>query len=331
METLKWTTGREEKDLIALDRKAWPRNKSYTLGPSVLALSALLVGPGAHAAGEPKAAERAAAPQRTLIQKVESLPAFFNPSLGQDVKYWLALSKPGVLSISILDRDRIAIRKMAPIAVEKAGAVSFAWDGRDDSGGVVPDEAFSIRAVFRSGNESETYDPAEEGTHGHDEPAVKSYSRVEGVLSYELKRPSRVHIQAGEIAKERMGKSRDGCVLKTIVNREPRAAGLVIEKWSGFDESGTILVPDLRDFAISNMATPLPENAVITIGSRRETYLDYARRTRGGDAIRPRVLSEAANSHHHGLNAFEDRSPAVTLSSNGSGIPRRVRSSFGTG
>jgi hypothetical protein len=140
-----------------------------------------------------------------------------------------------------------------------------------------------------------------------------SYSRVDGVLSYRLERPSRVHIQAGQ-AQAVAGGPAQGPVLRTIVDRAPRAGGAVIEPWNGMDESGKVYIPDLQHFAVAILAVPLPESSLITVGNRSVSFTEYARRHRSETLTRPRKLAATAHAHHQGLNAFEDRSPRLVLS-----------------
>jgi hypothetical protein len=98
------------------------------------------------------------------------------------------------------------------------------------------------------------------------------YSARAGTLVYTLPVASRVHFQAGS-AKPNARGEHEGPVLKTIVNREPRAAGRITEMWNGFDESGTIRVSDQPDFVLALAVAPLPENSILTYGNREARHL----------------------------------------------------------
>ena len=76
-------------------------------------------------------------------------------------------------------------------------------------------------------------------------------------------------MQAGTVQTDSKRGKATGPVLKTIVNREPRPTGPVIETWLGLDESGSFYVPDLRGFSVSVAATSLPENALISVGNQK--------------------------------------------------------------
>lgn len=172
----------------------------------------------------------------------------------------------------------------------------------------VPDEAWNIRIELGG----EVYDPSSNFVPIAEDPQPRTFSRVDGVLSYRLARPSRVHIEAGQAPMSGGKRSGQGPILRTIVNREPRVAGSVIERWNGFDESGTIRVSDLPDFVIGALATSLPDNSIITRGNRRMAFLDYARARRPASALE--ATRRTAPTHHHmDLNAFEDRSPALAV------------------
>jgi hypothetical protein len=53
-----------------------------------------------------------------------------------------------------------------------------------------------------------------------------------------------------------------------LAANEPRAAGAVIQQWNGFDETGSVYIPDLGGFTCWVETIELPENAIITVGNR---------------------------------------------------------------
>ena len=101
-------------------------------------------------------------------------------------------------------------------------------------------------------------------------------------------------------------------MLKTLVNREPRAAGAVVERWNGYDDSGTIRVVDLPHFAVRVVATSLPENSIITRGNRTKTFLEYAAARRPASAMLAEKRAIPTNDRA-GLDAFDDYSPELRL------------------
>jgi hypothetical protein len=244
----------------------------------------------------------------------------FNPSLGETSRLRFRAERAGEVRTSIVDRDAFVIRRL-PLTTVTVGKNIVVWDGRDDSGAVVPDDVYTFRLEFSDGKVTETYDPAK-GFVAEMEEGKATYSRANGILSYTLKRPSRVHIQAGEAVIDKKTGKAEGPVLKTIVDHLPRSGGPVTEVWNGFDESGTIYIPDLPHFVVGIMATSLPENAVITYGNRKETFAQYAARTRPAAALKPRsfpAVSKEYRSHHQGLTALEDHSPKLEIGLPGAG------------
>jgi len=237
------------------------------------------------------------------ILQVSLSRASMNPSSGETLVLHVSLRSAARCGIQVLDRDGFLIRTFPPID-GIAGDNAVVWDGRDDAGEIVADEAYSFRVVADGGND-EYFPAARNAAMVAVDPL--SYSRATATLTYTLKKPSRVHVQAGTVH------GTEGPVLKTIVDRQPRDAGKIAEHWSGFDESGSLYVPDLTGFVVAIAATPLPENSVITYGNRKRAFLDYAAHRRGQSLFPHR----APAAHHAGLDVFNDLAPALTLVTNG--------------
>jgi hypothetical protein len=161
------------------------------------------------------------------------------------------------------------------------------------------------------------YDPAAHFEPRIEQPPIRSYSRAEGVLSYTLAHPSRVHVQAGQARRDPRTGEINGPILKTVVDRQPRVAGSVVEVWNGMDESGAIYVPALPHFAVAILATSLPDNSMILAGGAAPSFSAYARAHRSADALRVHALPAVSGAHHGGLTGLEDRSPRVALQPSG--------------
>jgi len=253
----------------------------------------------------------AAHADKPVISEVSTSKPSFNPSLGQKSQVAFSVSHAGVVNVRLLDRDGYLVRRLAVQAAVEKGRVSFDWDGRDDKGEVVADEAYSIQIDFTVSNSSSaTYSPA--STPGRDwSIKPKYYDRRGGILAYTLPVACRVHAQAGTAKVDKVTGKISGPVLKTLVNREPRPAGAVIEQWNGFDDSGTINVAELADFKIAISVSALPDNSIIAFGNRVRNFLSYAS-GRIGSPMLPRRT--ATHEHHRGLSALDDVSPDLSLS-----------------
>lgn len=244
------------------------------------------------------------------IHSVTVSKAFFNPTLRQTVDFSLTVDVEGLLSVSILDRDGFLVRTLVPGRPTTTGSHVFGWDGKDDRGDVVPDEAYSLKIdLVSEGARVASYFPANQPPEDlKAEPSY--YDRGSAVFAYKLPKAARVHMQAGIKHLDPATKKKDGPVLKTIVNREPRPGGPVIENWNGMDETGSYYLPDLPDFVMAMAATSLPENTVITNGNHSRTFLEQALQRHGSS-----LLTHTVSDHHHhrGLTSLEDASPALRV------------------
>lgn len=243
------------------------------------------------------------------ISHVGATPAAFIPSLKQKVALTFVVGQKGTLTVQVLDRDGFLVRTLASKTRARPGKVEYLWDGRDDAGQVVADEAYSFRIELVNRAGTKRYFPADaepemlEASPGY-------YDRQGGTLVYDLKKPARVHAQAGTAVKDEKTGQMVGPVLKTLVNREPRSAGRVADAWNGMDEGGTIYIPELPNFVTSLMATALPENAVIATGNRNLRFLDYAAGRKGKSLF---TFVPTHHHHHLGLTALQDVSPPLEL------------------
>jgi flagellar hook assembly protein FlgD len=254
-------------------------------------------------------AARALLPSESAIRDVSVSRAFFNPSLGQKIHISLTAGESGRLNLWILDRDGYLVRKLVSNHLITTGKVGFDWDGRDDRGAVVPDEAYSMKIDLVSSSGASSFFPANAIPEMLNAGRAL-YDRSSGVVSYKLPVPARVHIQAGSARTNQKTGRAEGPVLKTIANREPRTAGSVIDAWNGWDESGTVRVCDLPNFAIAVAASPLPDQAIITVGNRGVTFFDWVGKRTGSSLL---TVSTADHSHHRGLSSLEDVAPQLLL------------------
>lgn len=272
-------------------------------------LAAILFFLGLAVPGLAKADADKATGKAAPVWNVSLSRPFFNPSLGQKIQIAFTINDPGKLSVLVLDRDGFSVRQLISEKVTEKGKVSLEWDGRDDNGNLVPDEAYSIKVDLATDSGSLSYFPAGVVPESLP-PRPASYDRLSGIVSYKLPGPARVHIQAGSAQIDKKTGKAKGPVLKTIANREPRTGGPVIETWNGWDESGTIRVCDLPHFAIAVAATPLPENPMITVGNREASFFDWVGRRTGQSLL---TASGADHAHHRGLQSVDDVAPRLQL------------------
>jgi hypothetical protein len=240
---------------------------------------------------------------------VSAVPRSFSPALGQHTTLSFTTRSAGAVTVTVVDRDAVPIRVLANSVATTAGRQSFRWDGRNDEGAVVPDEAWSFKIDLRAGGVNESYFPASE-TPSAVEVSGLTYDRSNRIIRYILAVPARVHVQAGTATIAAASGTADGPVLKTVVDRQPRVGGSIVEQWNGMDESGSTFVPQLRDFVIGVAATALPETAVITTGNRSETFLDSISAQRRPSLLKPQP---GTHPHHAGLTAVQDVAPKLAI------------------
>ncbi|MCI0415388.1 hypothetical protein L0222_21660 [bacterium] len=244
-----------------------------------------------------------------LIKDILVSKKFFNPTIAEriDIEFDVALS--GILTIQLLDRDGYVVRHLMKSKKINAGKQKQCWDGLDESGQIVPDEAFSIKIAFDADGKKFTYFPAAE-EQKELTAEIGYYDRSNRILTYKLPQPARVHIQAGSAVIDPKTKKALGPVLKTVVNREPRTGGSLVQPWTGYSDDNSIYIPDLPNFVFSISATALPENAILTTGNRNLTFLDSIK-NRTGKSLLPDPSQD--HKHHRGLTTLEDISPEMTL------------------
>jgi flagellar hook assembly protein FlgD len=195
------------------------------------------------------------------ISSVSLSKAFFNPSLEQKIGISFAVGRSGLLTLSVLDRDGRVARRLAFRQRVRAGRLSYAWDGRDSSGHVVLDGAYSLKIELLGPGERGTYLPRRSKAKPV-KVETTFYDGQNGIVGYKLSAPARVSIDAASYR-----------VSRAIIRGQPRTAGSVVDNWNGYDESGKEYIPALPGFSLSISAEALPENAIITVGNRPSTTL----------------------------------------------------------
>jgi flagellar hook assembly protein FlgD len=245
----------------------------------------------------------------TTIQRVTIAKMTINPTAHQTTDIDVFFAESGRATVLIIDRDGYRVRTLAADVPIKAGKTDWLWDGRNDHGVVVPDEAYSLKIDWRSRSKHATYFPGNTPAAMESVP-IGYYDRRGGTLLYVLRQPSRVHVQGGSAVVDKQANVAEGPVLKTIVNREPRAVGTIAEHWDGYDASGGIYLPDLPNFVISIAATPLPENSIITIGNKTASFFRQAASRKARSLF---TYTARSHTHHAGLNAAADVSPDLSI------------------
>jgi flagellar hook assembly protein FlgD len=78
-----------------------------------------------------------------------------NVATGERATITIDFAQAGRASVVIIDRDGYLVRTLAN-AQPAHGAVAFHWDGRDDRGQLVADEAYSLKVDWRGSKVTDT-------------------------------------------------------------------------------------------------------------------------------------------------------------------------------
>lgn len=232
----------------------------------------------------------------------------FNPTVGETVDLAVTFRKAGRATVRVVDRDGFVVRTVAA-AQPVQRSYSFRWDGRDDLGRTVADEAYAFRVEWMDAKRRALWFPADRPSTPISIPP-RYFDRRSGTLAYTLPGACRVHIQAGSAVFDAHGQAIDGPVMKTIVNREPRSGGMIAEHWSGFDDRGAVYIADLDGFAVAIAAAPLAEGTVIAYGNHARNFVAEVADRRGASLF---SRQRGASEHHGGLTTLDDVSPSLRI------------------
>jgi len=175
----------------------------------------------------------------------------------ETVEISFRLSRSAQVTVLVHTPDYQVIRRILDGDDRPAGVNTVFWNGIDDSGAAVPDEAylFTISATDENGNET-VYNPtSNSGGQVVDirldsmTPSGKGYE-----LSYSMAVPSRVNIRAGV---------HKGPLLATVLNWVPKDRGKHTVIWDGLDTTGTVKVMDQPGSHVYITGFRLPDNAII--------------------------------------------------------------------
>ncbi|MCK4658787.1 MAG: hypothetical protein KAV82_04625 [Phycisphaerae bacterium] len=199
------------------------------------------------------------------ISQVERLRRSFDPTAGETVSLRFSLSVPAEVALRIHGPNRELIATILDGKACDAGLNTVTWDGRDIEGNVVPDEAYFVWIRATAGADSDLWDPFL-ASGGERLVAGGLKTRDPNRLSYQLPKASRVLVRAVV---------EGGPLIRTIVNWEPRPAGLCVESWDGMDADGIRQGDDIDGLRLMVMAFALPVKSIIAMGNSSTDYRTY--------------------------------------------------------
>lgn len=192
---------------------------------------------------------------------------------GEQAHISFLLTDDANVSLFIYNPDFAAVRTLLSNQSNKAGTLSVAWDGADDSGRPVPDEAYMVGIVATGTDGGKTvYDPTAYSGGKELNLTMETVEVSNGVynLYYSLSQPARVSLRAG---------IHQGPLLKTIIDWQPQPPGDYLVTWDGHDDAGRVKVMDVAGALMDIRGFSLPEGTIIVRGNDGD-YSAYHRSLR---------------------------------------------------
>ncbi len=189
----------------------------------------------------------------------------FFPARGDSFTINFALNEPGFVDLLLYSADGDVIRTLISDTNFTPGKHEAVWDGRDDNGMLVPDEAY-IPVLAIATESEEIMDDPRGYSGGEIIPDIQWTLRGGTELSYELNNPARVLIRSG---------IDNGPMMRELMHWKPINTGKAVVRWDGFDKDGAEHFALRDDVWFVVMAYRLPEYAIITSGNAETEYLSY--------------------------------------------------------
>lgn len=235
----------------------------------------------------------------------------FAPTRGQLFSIPLQVEQDAIVNIQILSPDGDPIRTLRSDLSLKPGRHVAEWDGKDDAGLVVPDEAYVpvIRARLVDGTELTVNPGQNSGGEMVEELDVRITSTKD--IAYSLPAPSRVLIRAG---------IKGGPMLRSLAAWAPRGQGKNVQRWDGRDQDGLIDLRTEKGLTVLVTAFQLPHRAIITVGNKELDYREYRRRkgfkqkpVRVEDTVLARGDTRISRHHYYPPSQYADPKVEISL------------------
>jgi flagellar hook assembly protein FlgD len=141
--------------------------------------------------------------------------------------------------------------------VSEAGSGVFTWDGRDDTGKFVPDEAYLYVLEASDGSRTDSYippAPTGAGSITCSEDTYDPYKNDPLIISYTLSQPARVTLSM----------LKAGTSSFKIMDAVPHVSGSYSYEWDGRGPAGGVVTDAVNDRCM--IASLLGANTIVTTG-----------------------------------------------------------------
>jgi hypothetical protein len=195
----------------------------------------------------------------------------FAPATGQRFPIRIVLERKAQIELRLLSADGDPVRTLRSAGSLEAGSHELQWDGKDDSGVLVPDEAYVPVLAARSADGTALELDPRAATGGEVIDQLQVTPTASGDIGYVLPAPARVLVRVG---------IKDGPMLASLANWEPRASGKNVQRWNGFDQDQLLDLRRSERLSVLVTAFKLPAHSIITTGNAAMDYRAY-RRSKG--------------------------------------------------
>lgn len=246
---------------------------------------------------------------KSLIEFDNFKTIAFSPINDENISIGIKLHQPSSVEIEIISEDNHLIKRLKSSKLLSKGSHKFQWDGKDNNGTIVPDEAYNV--VLKAIDINATFD-AREFSGGEVEEKIKSQVYPNGKIEYTLSKPSRVLVRVG---------IKNGPMLNALANWIPKLAGKTIQHWSGYDSDNLSRIIK-EGYSILVTAFNLPNYSIITTGNKKLTYENYFSSKGWKEQIIPKEeqVFERNNtriSPHYYLSRILDKDPKTEITFEG--------------
>ena len=202
----------------------------------------------------------------THITNISITVGQFNPEGGGTTDIEYTLTADALLTIRIYDMNDDLVRTLIDNQARTPGTYSEEWNGKDDSGNIVPDGVYYLIVEDSiSGSPGIVYDPR--GTGGRDVSHSISLScspfdttkNTPCIITYDMPQAASINIKV-------RAKRFTGPAIKVIEYQTPRSAGTHQSVWDGKDEFGQPI--QFKQYTFAIWGYTLVDNAIIVEGKR---------------------------------------------------------------
>ena len=222
----------------------------------------------------------------------------FDAARGEMAVVRFSLNRSARVELNWYDARDLLIRKVLSAGDVQPGEATLTWDGRDEAGAVVPNEAYhyTLVAKTRSG-ELQEFDLTD-STGGADVPLTEAkLDSNKAGIHYVVHNWSRVNI--------RVGMRDGGPLLQSLENWQVRSPGEHLAKWDGLEASGLMNVANSTGLEVWGLSFELPDNTVF-VGDTN-TPSSVINPLSWGETARVRKTSAPKRMYSQAQQSYEQR------------------------